>query len=159
MRHWLLKSEPDVFSFQDLQDRPRKTEPWNGVRNYQARNFMRDGMTPGDPGLFYHSNTAIPGVAGVVRVSRAAYPDPTQFDPDSAYHDPKSDPAAPRWLMVDVTWAAAFPRFVSLETMKQDPALEGLWILRRGNRLSITPVDPDHFARICHLGGLKALPQ
>lgn len=159
MRHWLLKSEPDVFSFQDLEQRPGKTEPWNGVRNYQARNFMRDDMEPGDFGLFYHSNTSIPGIAGLVRISRSAYPDPTQFDPDSDYHDPKSDPAAPRWLMVDVTWAAAFPEFVCLESLKQDPALEGLLILRRGNRLSITPVEPEHFARICQLGGLKTWPQ
>lgn len=159
MRHWLLKSEPDVFSFADLKQRPRKTEPWNGVRNYQARNFMRDQMEVGDLGLFYHSNTTVPGIAGVVRISRTAYPDPTQFDPGSEYHDPKSDPAAPRWLMVDVTWAADFPEFVSLDTLKQDPALDGMLILRRGNRLSITPVDPAHFEHICQLGRLKTLPR
>ncbi len=158
MRHWLLKSEPDVFSFDDLKKRPKKTEPWNGVRNYQARNFMRDGMEVGDLGLFYHSNAAVPGIAGLVRISRTAYPDPTQFDPSSEYHDPKSDPEAPRWLMVDVTWAADFPSYVSLDAMKQDPALEGMLILRRGNRLSITPVEASHFEHICQLGGLNALP-
>jgi predicted RNA-binding protein with PUA-like domain len=159
MRHWLLKSEPDVFSFADLKKRPKKTEPWNGVRNYQARNFMRDGMEIGDLGLFYHSNAPVPGIAGLVRISKAAYPDPTQFEAGSDYFDAKSDPAAPRWLMVDVTWAADFPSFVSLETLKQDPELDGMLILRRGNRLSITPVDGAHFEHICHRGGLKALPR
>jgi len=159
MRQWLFKSEPDVFSFADLKKRPKKTEPWNGVRNYQARNFMRDDMEAGDLARFYHSNTAVPGIAGLVRISRTAYPDPTQFEPASEYCDPKSDPEAPRWLMVDVTWAADFPSFVSLETMKSDPELDGLLTLRRGNRLSITPVDALHFEHICQLGGLKKIPR
>ncbi len=154
MNHWLLKSEPDEFSFSDLKKRPQKTEPWNGVRNYQVRNFMRDDMKPGDLGLFYHSSTAVPGVAGVVRVTGAARPDPTQFDPKSDYYDPKSDAANPRWLLVDVTWEADFSNFVTLEQMKADPRLEGMVILRRGNRLSITPVEARHFKRICALGGL-----
>lgn len=153
MNYWLFKSEPDEFSFADLKKRPQKTEPWNGVRNYQARNFMRDGMKPGDLGLFYHSNTEVPGIAGLVRVASAAKPDPTQFDPASDYHDPKSDPANPRWLLVDVAWEADFARFVSLEQMKNDPRLEGMLILRRGNRLSVTPVEARHFKRICQLGG------
>jgi len=159
MRHWLLKSEPDVFSFADLKKRPKQTEPWNGVRNYQARNFMRDGMEIGDFALFYHSNTTIPGIAGLVRISRTAYSDPTQFEPASEYFDPKSDPEAPRWLMVDVTWAADFPSFVGLEAMKADPELEGMLTLRRGNRLSITPVEAPHFEHICQLGGLKKIPR
>lgn len=153
MNYWLFKSEPDEFSFQDLKTRKKKTEPWNGVRNYQARNYMRDGMKVGDLALFYHSNTEVPGIAGVVRISKEAYPDPTQFDPASDYHDPKSDPGNPRWLMVEVTWEADFPCFVSLEQMKEDPRLEGMLTLRRGNRLSITPVEPAHFARIAELGG------
>ncbi len=152
MKYWLFKSEPDEFSFEDLKRRPSQTEPWNGVRNYQARNFMRDEMKVGDLGLFYHSNTAVPGVAGVVRISRTAYADPTQFDPSSDYYDPKSDPMQPRWLLVDVTWEADFQRLVSLESMKEDPRLADLLILRRGNRLSITPVNPEHFRRICQLG-------
>lgn len=156
MNYWLFKSEPDEFSFQDLKTRKKKTEPWNGVRNYQARNYMRDGMKVGDLGLFYHSNTEVPGIAGVVRISKAAYPDPTQFDPASDYYDPKSDPTNPRWLMVEVTWEADFPRFVSLDQMKEDPRLEGLLTLRRGNRLSITPVEVAHFARISELGGLRS---
>lgn len=153
MNYWLFKSEPDEFSFDDLKKRKKKTEPWNGVRNYQARNFMRDGMKVGDIGLFYHSNTAVPGVAGLVRITKSAYPDPTQFVPESDYYDPKSDPAAPRWLLVEVTWEADFPTFVSLESMKADPRLAEMLILRRGNRLSITPVDGRHFERVCVLGG------
>ncbi|MEQ1843314.1 MAG: EVE domain-containing protein [Verrucomicrobiales bacterium] len=156
MRHWLLKSEPDVFSFADLKKRPKKTEPWNGVRNYQARNYMRDDMEPGDLALFYHSSTAIPGIAGIARISRAAYPDPTQFDSASEYFDAKSDPENPRWVMVDVTWKADFPEFVTLETMKADPGLNGMLILRRGNRLSVTPVEAEHFDRICQLGCMVA---
>lgn len=153
MKHWLFKSEPDEFSFEDLKRRPAKTEPWNGVRNYQARNFMRDEMKVGDLGLFYHSNTAVPGIAGVVRITKTAYADPTQFDPASDYYDPKSDPSNPRWLLVDVTWEADFPSYVSLEALKLDPRLADLLILRRGNRLSITPVSPAHFRRVCEMGG------
>ena len=156
MKHWLFKSEPDEFSFEDLKRRPRQTEPWNGVRNYQARNFMRDDMTVGDLGLFYHSNTQVPGIAGVVRITKSAYPDPTQFDSTSDYYDPKSDPSQPRWLMVEVTWEADFPHYVSLESLKADPRLADLLILRRGNRLSITPVQPQHFQRICEMGGCQS---
>ena len=155
MRYWLLKSEPDVFSFADLQNRARKTEPWNGVRNYQARNFMRDDMSVGDLGLFYHSSCAEPGVAGVVKITREAYPDPTQFDPQSEYFDAGSKHEEPRWLMVDVTWEAPMPAFVSLQQLRDDPTLADLLILRRGNRLSITPVEAAHFKKICKLGGLK----
>lgn len=155
MRCWLLKSEPDVFSFDDLKKRPKKTEPWNGVRNYQARNFMRDDMQVGDIGLFYHSSCAEPGVAGIVKITRAAYPDPTQFDPASEYFDAGSKKDDPRWLMVDVTFEADLPSFVHLVQLREDPALSDLLILRRGNRLSITPVEQAHFKRICRLGGLK----
>ena len=155
MRYWLLKSEPDVFSFDDLKKRARKTEPWNGVRNYQARNYMRDEMNVGDLGLFYHSSCPQPGVAGVVKITREAYPDPTQFDPASEYFDPKSKHENPSWMMVDVTWDAALPAFVGLPQLREDPELADLLILRRGNRLSITPVEEKHFKRICKLGGLK----
>ncbi len=155
MRYWLLKSEPDVFSFDHLKKRARKTEPWNGVRNYQARNYMRDDMNVGDLGLFYHSSCAEPGVAGVVKITREAYPDPTQFDPKSEYFDKGSKPEEPRWVMVDVTWEAALPNFVTLQQLRDDPALADLLTLRRGNRLSITPVEEKDFKRICKLGGLK----
>jgi predicted RNA-binding protein with PUA-like domain len=153
MNYWLLKSEPDVFGFADLQTRVKKTEPWNGVRNYQARNYMRDGMSLGDLGLFYHSNCDEPGVAGIVRISREAYADPTQFDPSSEYFDPKATEEAPRWLMVDVTWHADFPTHVSLSAMKAESSLADMLTLRKGNRLSITPVDPAHFRRVCQMGG------
>jgi predicted RNA-binding protein with PUA-like domain len=156
MNYWLFKSEPDEFSFDDLKQRKKKTEPWNGVRNYQARNFMRDGMKVGDLALFYHSNTAVPGIAGLVTITSAAYADPTQFASESDYFDPKSDPADPRWLMVDVTWQADFPNYVSLQQLKDDPRLTDLLILRRGNRLSVTPVEERHFKRICELGGVKS---
>lgn len=155
MRYWLLKSEPDVFSFDDLKTRPRQTEPWNGVRNYQARNFMRDDMAVGDLGFLYHSSCAEPGIAGIVRISKEAYPDPTQFDPASEYFDAGSKREDPRWMMVDVTWHADVPNFVHLQQLRDDPALADLLILRRGNRLSITPVEAAHFKRICKLGGVK----
>ncbi len=151
---WLMKSEPDVFSFEDLRTRPGRTEPWNGVRNFQARNFMRDAMREGDLVLFYHSNCAEPGVVGLAEVASAARPDPTQFDSKSEYFDPKSSPVAPRWVLVDVRWRADLPRPVSLATLKSDLALDGLLATRPGNRLSITPVDAAHTARILALAGL-----
>lgn len=153
MRHWLFKSEPDVFSFDDLKSRPHKTEPWNGVRNYQVRNFMRDEMHIGDLGFFYHSSCPQPGIAGVVRIVKEAHLDPTQFDPSSEYFDAGSKPEAPRWLMVDVKWEADFKTFVSLDRLRADPKVADLLILRRGNRLSITPVEPRDFKYICKLGG------
>lgn len=155
MNYWLMKSEPDVFSFSDLKKRPRQTEPWNGVRNYQARNFMQS-MEIGELGLFYHSNCPEPGIAGVMKISRTAYPDATSWDPQSDYFDPKSTPDQPRWFMVDVTYQARFPRFVSLAKMKSMPELEELLTLRRGNRLSVMPVEKKHFDIICREGGWKA---
>ena len=154
MSFWLLKSEPDVFSFADLKSRPKKTEPWNGVRNYQVRNMMRDQMHEGDLGFFYHSSCPVPGIAGVVKIVREAYPDPSQFDPASEYFDEGSRPEEPRWLMVDVRWQADFQDFVSLDMLRADPALADMLILRRGNRLSITPVEKAHWDRICQLGRL-----
>lgn len=153
MRHWLIKSEPDVFSIDDLQRVQR--EPWNGVRNYQARNFMRDAMQPGDLALFYHSNATPPGVVGVARVGGAPYPDATQFDPASEYFDPKASAERPRWMLVDFEFVAKFPLPVTLAQMKEDPALEGMLVLQKGTRLSITPVEPKHFKRLCKLGGWK----
>jgi predicted RNA-binding protein with PUA-like domain len=154
MRHWLLKSEPDVFSFEDLKRRPRRTEPWNGARNYQVRNHIRDDMMPGDLGLFYHSSCAEPGIAGVIAIASEGKPDPTALDPASDYFDPKSDQANPRWFLMDVTWQADFTRFVPLTELREQPKLADLLILRRGNRLSITPVEPAHFDLICKLGGI-----
>lgn len=153
MRYWLLKSEPDVFSFDHLKKRPKKTEPWNGVRNYQVRNMMRDEMKVGDLGLFYHSSCEVPGVAGVVRIVSEAKPDPTQFDAKSEYYDKGSKKEEPRWLLVDVAWEADFKNFVPLTALRDEPRLADLLILRKGNRLSITAVDKKDFDLICKMGG------
>ena len=134
-----MKSEPSECSITDLAQAAGQTLPWIGVRNYQARNFMRDAMRPGDGVLFYHSSCAEPGIAGLAEVASAAYPDATQFDPASAYFDPKSPATAPRWLHVDVR-LRAITRLLSLREMRSRPALAGLWLLKPGNRLSITPV-------------------
>ena len=155
MNHWLLKSEPDTFSLDDLKKRPKKTEPWNGVRNYQVRNMMRDEMKPGDLGLFYHSSCNEPGVAGVVRIVSEGKPDPTQFDPKSEYFDKGSKKEEPRWLLVDVAWEADFKQFVTLEDLRAELRLTDLLILRRGNRLSITKVTKRDFALICQMGGAR----
>lgn len=151
VNYWLIKSEPDVFSLQDLAKVAQ--EPWDGVRNYQARNFMRDGMNQGDLVLYYHSNCKVPGVVGVARVMSEVYPDPTQWDKKSKYHDPKSSEDKPRWLLVDFAHVAEFPRLVSLADMKADPKLEEMLVVRKGNRLSITPVEGKHFRRVCKMGG------
>ena len=147
MGYWLMKSEPDVFSIDDLAKRRKQTEPWTGVRNYQARNFMRDDMRVGDLAFFYHSSCPEPGIAGIVRISRAAYPDATQFDPDSEYHDPKATRDAPRWFNVDVTLVKK-TRLISLQELRGKPALAQMQLLRRGNRLSITPLSPAEWAAV-----------
>jgi predicted RNA-binding protein with PUA-like domain len=151
-----MKSEPDVFSFDDLKSRPKQTEPWDGVRNYQARNFMRDDMKVGDQILFYHSNTNPPGVAGIAQVASKPYADPTAFDKKSKYHDPKSDPENPRWILVDVSYKADLKRLVSLEEMKEMTELAEMRVLQRGNRLSITPVTKKEFQAIKKAGMRKA---
>jgi predicted RNA-binding protein with PUA-like domain len=137
--YWLMKSEPDECSITDLEHAPGARVPWIGVRNYQARNFMRDAMQPGDGVLFYHSSCPEPGIAGLAEVARDAYPDASQFDPKSPYFDPKADPAKPRWLHVDVRHRATTP-LLSLKAMRERPALAGMQVLKAGNRLSITPV-------------------
>lgn len=151
-----MKSEPDVFSFEDLKARPKQTEPWDGVRNYQARNYMRDAMKVGDLILFYHSNTKPPGVAGIAEVASAPYPDPTAFDKQSKYYDSKSDRHSPRWILVDVKYKADLKQFVSLEFMKSDPKLSEMRALQKGNRLSITPVTQAEFLAIQRAGNLKS---
>lgn len=144
MRHWLMKSEPDEVGIDDLQRAPGRRLPWFGVRNYQARNFMRDEMQVGDLAFFYHSGCSIPGIAGICEISRPAFADATQFDPSSPYFDPKSTPEAPRWLNVEVRFVRKTP-YVSLEKLRQQPQLADMQLLRRGNRLSITPVDEPHW--------------
>ncbi|NCG09121.1 MAG: EVE domain-containing protein [Verrucomicrobia bacterium] len=152
MRYWLMKSEPDVFSLADLKARPGQREPWDGVRNYQARNFMRDAMQKGDTVLFYHSNTNPPGIVGLAEVASDPYPDPTAFDKKSKYYDAKSDPENPRWILVDVRYCETFSRMVTLEAMKAMPALAEMRVLQRGNRLSITPVTAAEFKAINKAG-------
>ena len=152
MNYWLMKSEPDVFSFEDLKACIKQTEPWDGIRNYQARNFMRDDMRIGDLILFYHSNTNPPGVAGIAQVASKPYPDPTAFDKKSKYFDPKSDPKNPRWILVDVCFKADIVRQVSLEEMKSMPELVSMRALQRGNRLSIMPTTRSEFQAIKKAG-------
>jgi predicted RNA-binding protein with PUA-like domain len=141
MRYWLMKSEPSEFSIDDLVRARAQTTPWVGVRNYQARNFMRDGMRLGDRAFFYHSSCAEPGIAGVVEISRLAYPDATQFDKKSPYYDVKSTREAPRWVHVDVKLVRK-TTLVTLPILRATPGLENMVVLRKGNRLSITPVTP-----------------
>jgi predicted RNA-binding protein with PUA-like domain len=140
-RYWLMKSEPDEFSIDDLVAAPSQSTPWVGVRNYQARNYMRDDMRVGDRAFFYHSSCPEPGIAGIVGISRLAYPDETQFDRKSAYYDPKSPRDAPRWVHVDVELVRK-TRLITLPMLRATPGLEDMIVLRRGNRLSITPVTP-----------------
>lgn len=139
-RYWMMKSEPDTFSIDDLAR--VGTEPWNGVRNYQARNFMRDGMQVGDGVMFYHSNCKTPGIAGLAKVASTAYPDPTQFDPESPYFDPKATPEAPRWFLVDIAFERKLERLIPLADIKRhaDVLGEGFALTARGSRLSVFPV-------------------
>lgn len=153
MRYWLIKSEPDVFGIDDLERVGR--EPWNGVRNYQARNFMRDEMEVGDLALFYHSNAKPPGVVGIARVASAPYADNLQFDPKSEYYDEKSNPDDPRWVMVDFAFERKFPEMVTLDQLKAEKSLDGMLVTKRGTRLSITPVEPKHFRKVCAMAGVK----
>ena len=144
MRYWLMKSEPGEFSIDDLAAAPRKTAPWYGVRNYQARNYMRDQMRVGDGVFFYHSSCEEPGIAGIAKVASSAYPDSTQFDRKSPYFDPKSSPDAPRWLHVDVKLVRK-TRLIGLAELRRHPELAAMRVLARGNRLSITEVEPDEW--------------
>jgi predicted RNA-binding protein with PUA-like domain len=138
MNYWLMKSEPSVFGIDDLKR--RKTEPWDGVRNYQARNMLRDEMKPGDLAFFYHSSCAVPGIAGVMEIVSAGYPDPTAFMPDSPHFDSNSDPARPRWYLVDVRYKRKLKRVITLEELCLQPPLAQMKLLQKGNRLSIMPL-------------------
>jgi len=151
VNYWLFKSEPDVFGIDHLMRMPKRTEHWDGVRNYQARNMMRDDMRKGDLAFFYHSNCAEPGIVGIVEVVREGYPDFTAFDPDTKYFDPKSDPDNPRWYMVDVRFKRRLKRTVTLAELKEYPELEGMPLVRKGNRLSVMPVAPEHWEFILGL--------
>ena len=140
MKYWLMKSEPDVFGVDDLMKSPGKRDTWDGVRNYQARNMMRDEMKKGDLVFFYHSNCKEPGIAGIMKIVREGYPDHTAFDPNEKYFDPKSDPDNPRWYMVDVKHVRKLKRVITLTELKSHKKLSELPLVRRGNRLSIMPV-------------------
>ncbi len=153
MHYWLLKSEPDAFSIDDLVAAPKQSTCWDGVRNYQVRNFMRDQMQVNDQAFFYHSSCAQPGIAGVVTISRAAYPDPTQFDRKHDHYDAASKCDDPRWLMIDVKLQRKFKRIITLDELRrhQEQELKQLLILKRGNRLSITPVEASEWRFIINL--------
>ena len=149
-RYWLMKSEPDAYSIDDLE-RDGQTY-WDGVRNYQARNFMRDDMCVGDGVLYYHSNCKPPGVVGLARIVREGYPDHTAFDPGDKHYDPKSDPSNPRWFMVDIEFVAGFDEIVPLEALKAEPGLEEMVVTKR-SRLSVQPVTAGEFEVVRKMGG------
>jgi predicted RNA-binding protein with PUA-like domain len=151
MNYWLMKSEPNCYSVHDLKR--DGTTMWDGVRNYQVRNMMRDQMRIGDKAIFYHSNASKDtGCAGVMTIASKSYPDPTQFDPRSDHPDPKSDPENPRWLVVDVAYEQTFRELVKLSEIKHDPAFSSMPLVKRGNRLSVFPINKVHFDRLCMLG-------
>jgi predicted RNA-binding protein with PUA-like domain len=154
MPYWLMKSEPDEVSFDDVLAAPAQTTAWFGVRNYQARNFMRDGMQPGDGVLFYHSSCAVPGVAGIAKVVGSPYPDASQFDANSKYFDPKATPEQPRWTSIDIQ-AVAAGRYLPLTEMRTVPELEDMVLLQKGSRLSISPVTAGQWAKVLKLIGVK----
>ena len=153
MRHWLLKSEPASFGIEHLARAPRRTSAWDGVRNFQARNMIRDDMKRGDQAFFYHSSCDVPGIVGIVQITKDAYPDPTAFDRRHPHYDPDSVRTKPRWFMVDVRLQRKFTRVITLDELRAHAAkeLQGLVLLRPGNRLSVTPVDTAHWQFICSL--------
>jgi predicted RNA-binding protein with PUA-like domain len=153
MNYWLMKSEPDVFSIDHLRKMPRKTEHWDGIRNYQARNFMRDAMKKGDLAFFYHSNCEEPGIVGIMEIASAAYPDHTAFEPGQKYFDEKSTPENPRWMMVDVKFKKKFKKNVSLASLKEEKKLSNMRLVQRGNRLSILPVTASEWKCILKMAG------
>lgn len=156
MAYWLFKSEPEAFSFADLLAEPDQTTGWDGVRNYQARNFLRDSIKVGDGVLFYHSSADPPCIAGIAKVVRAGLPDPTAFDPKSDQHDPKSDPASPTWYQVAIQAVKSIDPPLGLPRLKEIPELAGMELLRKGSRLSIQPVTGPEWKAIMALAGGKA---
>ena len=151
--YWLLKSEPDLFGLDHLRASPDQTAPWDGVRNYQARNFLRDQVKLGDLAFFYHSRTQAPAIVGICEVVREAYTDPIQYLPTSPYYDPKSDPAKPRWMAVDVRFVRQLARPVTLAQLKAEPTLAGMRVVMPGMRLSVQPVAAEHWATVLRLAG------
>lgn len=151
MKYWLMKSEPEAFSIDDLMKKPKQTSCWDGVRNYQARNMLRDQIKKGDLVLFYHSSCQPPGIVGIAEVVRESYPDFTAFDPESKYYDPKSHEDNPRWFMVDIKLKEKFKHMITLHELKNIPQLENMQLLRRGNRLSVMPVTAKEWQVILNL--------
>jgi len=151
MNYWLFKSEPDAFSIDDLKAMKGRRDHWDGIRNYQARNLMRDSMVKGDMGFFYHSSCKVPGVVGIVEVVKEAYPDHTAWDPKSNYYDPKSSEDNPRWVMVDVKFRQKFKEVISLQQLREVPKLDSMVLLQKGSRLSIQPVGKAHWNVITKL--------
>ncbi|MXZ81213.1 MAG: EVE domain-containing protein [Gammaproteobacteria bacterium] len=151
MKYWLMKNEPEDFSIDDLEK--VGVEHWDGIRNYQVRNFMRDEMSVGDLAFFYHSNCKVPGIVGMMEIVSEAYPDHTAWDPDEHYYDPRSKPESPVWLMVDVRYLRTFSSPVTLKALRACPELADMRILQRGNRLSVTPLSPEHWNFILGLAG------
>ncbi|MFT4538414.1 MAG: putative RNA-binding protein with PUA-like domain [Planctomycetota bacterium] len=154
--YWLFKSEPDVFSYDDLVAAPGKKTLWDGVRNYQARNFMRDDMKKGDRLLYYHSRTTPPGVAGVAEIVRDGYPDPTQFDAKDSHYDAKSNPDDPRWYCVDIRAKAKAKTYVTISDLKANAALKDMAVTQKGQRLSVQPVTEAEWFEVCSMLGLKS---
>ena len=153
MNYWLFKSEPDVFGIDHLAKRPNQTEPWDGVRNYQARNFLRDEIKAGDLLFFYHSSCKVVGIAGIAEVVKNGYPDASQFNPESNYFDPKSNPESPRWISVDVKFRKKFKHVLSLQEIKSNPAITELGIVKKGHRLSIMPVTEKEWSLLLEMAG------
>lgn len=154
--YWLMKSEPSTFSIDDLRHSPDRTTSWDGVRNYQARNFMRS-MAIGDEVLFYHSNADPPAVVGIAEIVRPAYPDPTQFDKKDTHYDPESKPAQPRWDMVDIKYVRKFPRALPLDELRKEAKLKAMVLLKKGSRLSVQPVTPVEWRHIITLADRKGV--
>lgn len=155
MNYWLMKSEPETFGILHLQKSANKTHCWDGVRNYQARNYMRDAMRIGDQVFFYHSNCKIPGIVGIAEIVSESYPDFTAFDPESKYYDPKTNPSNPRWFMRDVKLVQIFKQVISIQALRSNVALEKMVILRTGNRLSITPVTKQEWQAILKMPDVR----
>ncbi len=151
MRYWMMKCEPSVYNIEDLRKEPNQMTTWEGVRNYQARNMLRDEIKKGDLAFFYYSNAKVPGIAGIMEIARDGYPDFTAWNPEHRYFDPVSTPDNPRWYLVDVKLVEAFSSLIPLSTLRADAKLADLWILRKGNRLSVTPVTAEQWAHILTL--------
>ncbi len=151
MNYWLMKSEPDEYSIDDLRTAPNQTEMWHGIRNYQARNFIRDDLRIGDLIFYYHSSCKVPGVVGIAEVTSEAYPDPTQFNPESAFYDPKSTQETPRWMSIDIRFVEKLKQVIPLTLIKSQPHLADMYLVSKGSRLSVQPVSDEQWQAVLRL--------